>query len=79
MDDQEIRQALITICEMLKTEFHYLAAIQHGISSLFRATKEELPHLEARYTEQWGHFATYPGSAQLLQQVQELLEQLKKN
>jgi hypothetical protein len=78
MNDSEIRQSLITICEMLKMEFKYLSAIQHGVATFFRAACEELPMLEGRYKEQWGQFGEYPGSAELLQRVDALLAQLKK-
>jgi hypothetical protein len=43
MIDSETREVLITICETLKAEFHYLASLQRGLAEMHAALMQEFP------------------------------------
>jgi hypothetical protein len=76
--DNDIREALIAICETLKAEAKYLASLQRGLVGFYNAAKSELPNLEARYRGQVIEMEEHPATAEKIQLIDALLEQLKK-
>ena len=80
MSDDETREALVAICEVLKVEYKYLGSLQRGQAALFDALKKEIPTIEQRYAEsaKQAFGQDYPGTAERLEQLDALLQQLKK-
>ena len=78
MNDSEIREALISICEALKAEFGYLSSAQRNFFSLCQALKAEFPAVEERFRSQIVLSQEQPDRQRLLERVDALLEQLRK-
>jgi hypothetical protein len=78
MIDFETRQALIAICETLKLQSMYLAALHRSVVRMYEATKMEMPSFEPAYDATNPEMQEYPGNAELLRKVDALLSQLKK-
>lgn len=79
MNEAQIRETLIAICEVLKAEYKYLGSLQRGQSALFDALKKEIPMIEQRYAEsaRQAFGQDYPGTAERLEQLDALLARLK--
>jgi hypothetical protein len=80
MNDSETRETLIAMGEILKGEFLYLASLHRGFYALFESLKQELPGIEKRYSEAagWAIDKEYPGTREKIEQLDALLQQLKK-
>lgn len=79
MTDSDTRESLITICEVLKEEFLYLASLNSAMRSLFGALKQQLPNFEAHYKDQGASFGgTSPEMREKIEQLDALLQQLRK-
>ena len=80
MDNQDVRKILITICEILKAEYKYLASLHRGQIATYEALKKELPEIEIRYTAEAEQVfgQEYPGTAENVQQLDALLQQLSR-
>jgi hypothetical protein len=78
MDDFEIRKSLIAICETLKIQAINLSSLHRSTVKMYEAAKNELPNFELAYDSANPEIKDYPGSAELLRQVDSLLAQLKK-
>jgi hypothetical protein len=77
--DAETRQALIAICELLKTQAAYFSNLQTSASALLYTLIKTDPSLEKRYDAERLQTQGLPGSDALLRKVDALLEQLKNS
>lgn len=79
MTDNDMRQTLLAICQILKTEFLHLSALDRGFVALFEALKQDFPALEEHYMKAAGSAlqAEYPAARQRLEQLEALIQRLK--
>jgi hypothetical protein len=79
MNDTEIRDALIAICETLKAEFRYLGSLQNSHVRFYDAVKAEMPEVEKRYRERSPQgIRDHPETSERIQLIDELLKKLRK-
>jgi hypothetical protein len=78
VNDVETREALIALCEAVKSEFRHLYALHSALTRMFQALKEEVPGLENRYRQQGFLIEASPELREQLERVDALLQQLKK-
>jgi hypothetical protein len=77
--DSEVREVLIAICETVQAEFRYLGALQNSHVRFYEAVKSEIPEIEKHYRDLSPvSIQDHPGTAERIQLIDALLEQLKK-
>ena len=77
MIDQETRDALIAVCETLKAEFRYLAALQGQLAWLDDAVRKAVPQVMTVSKEPFV-FQEHPGTVAQIRLIDALLEKLRR-
>jgi GrpB-like predicted nucleotidyltransferase (UPF0157 family) len=78
--DVDNRATLVAICEALKVQYVSLGSLERSFYALFQALLRHHPDLEQQYLEVANRAvsAENPATASRIQQLDALLEQLKK-
>jgi hypothetical protein len=83
MDEQEIRQSLLSVCEILKAQTHYYWDVHRSMIALSKTVFSSDPDLQTLYNSHWeslavlGPAAFGSNTAALLEKLDEIIRKLK--